>query len=539
MTVGLMADAAFVNRNHAGVTADAVADMQLAINTADTYFRGSNPTANGSVPLTLAIGPIVAYTSETQQELDGIHSCPTMICERAGVNNPGAKCDDVYDCIIGSTAVECIEEPGEIATCSSGTYKGKVCFGDFECPGSTCSGPEVPVLLCDGDPTNPATADGRLCQTSNSNCSLFGNCCPAGTSCNSTGTRAAQAAGRYRTESGNSISTTNSGSIHLFTGCNIYQRGVSNGHACGTLAAGSWSLSEHPKACALSGQDCISAGDCATGTGPCTPASALADVSLVAHELGHTAGANHDDSVGACGPLRITEKACLAGTAAGKMCVATCASNVDCVRLNCTLGSCQDCPGSTCTALNRRVCSGSGNDCFVDTNCASGETCGGPLNKLCVGGLTPGSVCNASHTNECPGDLVTPAGTCTGAPMNWHIYLESGSYSKIGGFSPCSRAAILSRINAVAPLQPPTCYTNVDCGDLNRSGSITSGDASAALRMSVGLGISAYDDLADVLPTTALGGPNGSVTAADASLILQLATGTGARPEYCGTEDAW
>lgn len=477
LDLGLVADYPFVTVVHAGNVDNAIADMDSAINVADALTRGSAPRAKGSVAVTMRVTQRVAYATEAAQVTDGIARC-NLTCRTASTLAPGNRCSSNTDC--SGAGVTCQQAPDNIKTCSGGTQAGKTCIGNADCasPG-TCTGSEVNPKLCRG-----GSDDGKICQTTN--CSTYGNCCAGGAACQGFATRIGDSVGLYRTSNTHAITTSNSGKVHLFSGCRLFGSYAAN-KICDTAhSEGSWSLTQH-----WEGDD------------------ALSNAGVFAHENGHTLGAPHDNQpdVSDCGALQITRKVCASGSDQNKMCddTYTCAG------------------GAACSVDNKRTCSSGSNPgayCIDNADCTGGGTCGGPKNRLCVGGANDGQVCNQDYS-MCTG------GTCTGAPMNWGIYPMSGS-GILGGYSPCSRG----KINAI--LATASCLTALDCGDVNKStGAITSADALAALSIATA---GTYDDLADVYP---FGSVDGSVTNADSTYLLGVAVGSNTAPTTCGQADTW
>src|SRR5205085_11825366 len=83
-----------------------------------------------------------------------------------------------------------------------------------------------------------------------------------------------------------------------------------------------------------------------------------------------------------------------------------------------------------------------------------------------------------------------------------------------------------------------SCFSNVPCGDVNRSGVVTSTDALLALQLEACASCE-YDGLADVTDNNgdATHTPDGQVTSDDADLILQVAVGS-ATVSTCGNYPA-
>jgi len=461
--IGTMADFPFYSVVHQGNETAAIQDMDATVNTVSMLYRDS-------VLVALRVGGRKVYTSAAAQAADGIASCP-LTCKTATSFSPGNKCTSNSDCSSGT----CQQIPTPYTTCASGTPNaGKACLGIADCGNisGSCSGPTIGARVCDR-----GSNDGKVCTSSSQ--------CGSGFSCQTLATRARFSAGRYRTcnNCGHTIDTANTGTVHLFSGCQVYA-GEGSPVVCGSEGAGSCSTDQHLRVCLNAPHvSCITNSDCTAAQAPCVKQTALLAFSTFGHEIGHglIATGEHDDGA-SCGAytgagLRVTREACAGGTNKDKMCTDAAAAT--------------DCPGSTCSIANTRLCTNAvASVCVDDSDCGGGGVvCQGPRNRRCIGGTTPGQTCNASYRTcvggsnpgtscyvEAPvcsgGGTCTGAysmcgggGTCTGAPMNWRVYFMGGG--GWGGFSPCSKSKIATTLSG-----NPVCLADISCGDVNLSGPV-------------------------------------------------------------------
>jgi len=143
--------------------------------------------------------------------------------------------------------------------------------------------------------------------------------------------------------------------------------------------------------------------------------------------------------------------------------------------------------------------------------------------KICTG-IDAGNKCSTNSNCD-------PSGTCQPNPEWGQYIMSAGSGQPLPGFSECSNVFFADFFPTLPGTDPTlSCTYQVDCGDVNRNGTITATDALLATQMSVAGGLP-FDPLADVVP---IGAPDLVVTSTDALEILNVAVGIDPIPVICG-----